>query len=120
MELKLSVFKILRAGGYQLSEGMRSLSDNDHDASTARSTELVTIAPSNDLLNIVVGVLNPSEGSTGNEDDLPASLLLSNIAGFIVIVQLNVESNSITILSPCPGVLPSKYLLAGAIKWTEK
>lgn len=130
MDVKLSNFIFIRAGGFQLSEGMRSMGDS----SGPGATDFVKVNPSAELLNSVLAVINPpddendlfnaegggvSVASHGSSDDLPGDLIKSNVAGFIVVVQLNVEQNLMTVLSPCPGALPSKYILIGSIKWTE-
>lgn len=47
------------------------------------------------------------------------SLLGANVAGFLSIVQLDPDSDRLTVLSPSPGALPSNYLLVGSIKWVE-
>jgi len=123
IEIKLSTVKFLRAGGYQLSEGMRSMGDDNTSSSL---TDLIEISPTADLLNSVLGVLNPLDVSTSTsrttsgDDELSCDMMKSNIAGFIVVLQINLELNSMTILSPCPGMLPSKYLMVGSIKWVEK
>lgn len=121
IELKLSSVKFLRAGGYLLSEGMRSLGDDGNPS----PTELMTISPTVDLLSRVLGVLTPLESSIGSsghslDDQLPSELIKANIAGFIVVLQIDVEQNSMAILSPCPGALPSNYLIVGSITWVEK
>lgn len=117
LDIKLSSVRFLRAGGYLLSEGMRSMGDDIEGPST---TELISITPNVDLLNSCVAVLNYLDESLTSDNALPADLIQSNVAGFIVILQINVEQNTMTILSPCPGMLPSKYLLVGSIKWIEK
>lgn len=120
MDIKLNTIKLYRAGGYQLSEGMRYLDEDDNKHT---STELVSIPPTMELVNSVLGVIHPiDEDKYGSEETDPTTemLMKSNITGFIVVVQLNTEQNIMTVLSPCPGSLPSKYLLVGAIKWTEK
>lgn len=105
---------------------MRSLTETD-----VSPTDLVVISPTIDLLNTVIGVFHPIDDSTPTENqagstssllsnELPNDLIKTNIAGYIVVVQINIEGNLMTILSPCPGVLPSKYLLVGSIKWIEK
>jgi hypothetical protein len=33
--------------------------------------------------------------------------------------EVNVEKQKLTLLVPCPGPLPSKFLLVGALKWLE-
>ena len=121
IDIKLDHIKFVKAGGYQLSEGMRSITDNT-DAIQS-NTDYIFIQPTMDLLNTIIGVLLPEDltGEYNITDDIPTNELINaNIAGFIVIVSLNLETNNMTILSPNPGLLPSKYLLVGSIKWVEK
>lgn len=33
--------------------------------------------------------------------------------------EVNMERHKITVLAPCPGPLPSKYLIFGSLKWLE-
>jgi polyribonucleotide 5'-hydroxyl-kinase len=124
--MKLSSLKFYRAGGLQLSEGMRLIGEK---VSAQENTQLVRISPSPDILNSIVAVLHPVEDETGGDVDTvssssrpvdtPAALSQCNVAGFLWIVQLDTEADSLTVLSPCPGVLPSKHVVVGSLKWVE-
>lgn len=88
------------------------------DSSTTDNSKLVSIKPSLDLVNSIVAVLHPmveDEDFTKRTDIITHT----NIAGFIYIIQIDIESDIITILQPCPGNLPSKNLLVGSIKWVQ-
>jgi hypothetical protein len=63
--------------------------------------------------------LTTSNKLYSNVFDINQNLLNSNIAGFISIVQIDIENDVMTLLCPCPGALPSNYLLVGSIKWIE-
>lgn len=41
-------------------------------------------------------------------------------AGFVYVTGVDEAKGTITLLSPCPGELYSKYLLLGSLKWIEK
>ncbi|RYH19362.1 hypothetical protein EON65_26195 [archaeon] len=122
--MQLSSFVFLRAGGVQLTEGMRTMEKlNKQDDCALRR-----IAPTADLAYSVVGVLHdvdketlsPEEASQLTKPgDVPQALLRSNVAGFVSILQIDVENDRLTLLSPCPGALPSNYLLVGSVKWIE-
>ena len=124
LTLKLSTIRLYRAGGVQLSEGMRLIGET---SSAHDNTQLVRIPPTPDLVNSIVAVLHPPED--GSDDGVksqaaaggPSSsgLNLSIAAGFVSIVSVDVESDTLTVLSPCPGMLPSKHLLVGSLKWVE-
>ncbi|KAK9842588.1 hypothetical protein WJX81_007645 [Elliptochloris bilobata] len=46
----------------------------------------------------------------------PEFLLSVNVAGFIYVSDVDVTRNTVTFLSPSPGPLPGKFLLAGSVK----
>jgi polyribonucleotide 5'-hydroxyl-kinase len=33
--------------------------------------------------------------------------------------DVNVEKKKLTVLAPCPGPLPSRFVVVGALKWYE-
>jgi len=94
------------------------------------NTQLVRIPPTPDLVNSIVAVLHPPEDGAGTDDGVKSQsvagggqalsgLNVSNAAGFVSIVSVDVENDTLTVLSPCPGMLPSKHLLVGSLKWVE-
>jgi polyribonucleotide 5'-hydroxyl-kinase len=44
----------------------------------------------------------------------------SSAAGFVYVTAVDESKGTLTLLSPCPGELYSKFLLLGSIKWIEK
>ncbi len=117
MDIPISSVKFLRAGGLQLSENMRVMGDVGSEA-----TQLVRVSPSDqDLNRCILAILHPvSDGiPKAGADELPQSLLYSNVAGFLYVVALNLEQDTITVLSPCNSSLPSPYLLVGSVKWDD-
>ena len=46
-------------------------------------------------------------------------LLHRAAAGFCVVTNVNVEAQTITLLAPCSGDLPSKNLVLGKVEWME-
>ena len=108
-------------------------------SSSSDSFKLTKVLPSQDFVYNIVGVLHnidltdPSNKMTNNNISSSSSnsttigttdlslqqLITSNIAGFISIVQIDIDRGYMTILCPCPGALPSSYLLVGSIKWLE-
>jgi polyribonucleotide 5'-hydroxyl-kinase len=122
LNVRLSDIKLLRAGGLQLSEGMRLIGET----TSSNSLQLTRVAASTDLVNTLLGVLHVPEDLERLEDSVPINgncdprLLASNVAGFLCVVQVDLDHDSLTVLSPCPGQLPSKYLLVGSgLKWVE-
>lgn len=132
--LKLSSLKFYRAGGLQLSEGMRMIGES---ATSQDNTQLIRFAPTSDLINSIVAILHPIEDDTTTTNNISMSNSSStmeqqdkdkdglkalgqcNIAGFLWLVQVEPESDSVTFISPCPGALPSKHILVGSLKFVE-
>eukprot|EP00428_Durinskia_dybowskii_P085932 CAMPEP_0170436592 /NCGR_PEP_ID=MMETSP0117_2-20130122/44224_1 /TAXON_ID=400756 /ORGANISM="Durinskia baltica, Strain CSIRO CS-38" /LENGTH=434 /DNA_ID=CAMNT_0010696639 /DNA_START=70 /DNA_END=1371 /DNA_ORIENTATION=- len=96
----LSAFTFLRVGGIQLSEGMQVFGRATHQD----AFKLAKIAPTKDLAYCVVAVLhtdgqgveNTSSGSFGKSGgsaggEVPQSLMQCNVAGFVSIVQVDME-----------------------------
>lgn len=46
-------------------------------------------------------------------------VLSSNIAGFIIVQEIDVANQRMTVLAPSPGNLPNNVLIIGDIKWVE-
>lgn len=71
----------------------------------------VTELSSSLLLYSVLAVSSAQE--EGKVGDAPA-------AGFVYVTAVDETKGTLTLLSPCPGELYSKYLLLGSLKWIEK
>lgn len=78
--------------------------------STIDPIGITIFQPSVDLLHSVLAV---------SHADSAEAVLTRNIAGFIYVTDVNIERHKITVLAPCPGQLPSKYLIFGSLKWIE-
>ena len=142
--LKLSQLRFYRAGGLQLSEGMRLIGES---TTSQDNTLLLKITPSNELINSIVAILHPNEddddvtqssnlqqqqkitgsgtvtssttGATGSGSGSGSAMHISNVAGFLCIVQVDIDNDTLVVLSPCPGTLPSRHLLVAGLKWVE-
>lgn len=64
----------------------------------------------NELLHKILGV---SQAESQNE------VVSSPLYGFIHVVKVNVERNTMTVLAPSPGKIPGRFLVAGDMKWIE-
>ena len=112
------------------------------------NTLLLKISPSNELINSIVAILHPNDddddvgtqsstlqqqqkitgsgtgagtsSSTGGSASGSGSTMhISNVAGFLCIVQVDIDNDILVVLSPCPGTLPSRHLLVAGLKWVE-
>lgn len=117
--------RIIRAGGIELSEGMKLIGEAEEYSDIVKLTRAQA---SNDLVNCIIAVLHSIDDaeSDNNPDStvvasshVPQHLIHSNVAGFVWVVQVDIDRDVLTVLAPCPGALPSKYLLLGNMKWVE-
>lgn len=46
----------------------------------------------------------------------PDQLLASNVAGFVLVTNVDAARGVVSYLAPCGGPLPGRYLLAGSLK----
>lgn len=76
----------------------------------ADPTRLVAVNISRDLLHLVLAVSYAKE---------PDQIISSNVAGFIYVTDIDIQRKKITYLAPCPGELPSKFLIVGTLTWLE-
>jgi len=77
---------------------------------TVNPTRLLKVTPSSEILHSVLGV---SHARTQE------AVLETNLAGFVYVTEVNLEKRKVTLLAPCPGPLPGKYVLVGSLKWYE-
>lgn len=121
LSLRLSSVRIMRAGGLQLSEGMRLIGA----VSESASFQLTPVSPTQELEGSMLAVLHSLDADAadatkaGKGQQSQQQLQLSNVAGFVCVVQMDVEQDTMIVLSPCPGALPSNVLLVGSLKWDQ-
>ncbi len=84
---------------------------------SSRLTKVSELSPAQ-LLYSVLGVL--AEGSTFDHETALQEAALAPMAGFVHVLEVDEQKQTMTVLSPCAGNLPSKYLLLGSLKWIEK
>ncbi|TFJ82511.1 hypothetical protein NSK_006189 [Nannochloropsis salina CCMP1776] len=60
------------------------------------------------------------EEEEDGEETLDPALALSNVAGFVHVTGVDVDRKKIRALAPCPGTLPSRYLVVGSLVWIEE
>lgn len=70
----------------------------------------LVISVLNDTLHKILGV---SQATTDEE------VLTSPVYGYVHVVKIDQDRNTMTVLAPSPGRIPSTHLLAGDTKWIE-
>ncbi len=104
-DLKDHLFKI---GAPSLPDSCMPLGMRQED----NQTKLVAVQPSSarDLLNRVLAV----SFATAPED-----LIVTNVAGFVVVTDINTDEQRLTLLSPQPRPLPETLLLVSEIQFVD-
>ena len=83
------------------------------------------MSPTQELEGSMLAVLHSIDADAadatkaGKGQQSQQQLQLSNVAGFVCVVQMDVEQDTMIVLSPCPGALPSNVLLVGSLKWDQ-
>jgi polyribonucleotide 5'-hydroxyl-kinase len=77
---------------------------------TVDPVRLIEIIPGSEIVHSILGVSHAK---------IQEDILNTNIAGFLYVTEVNLERRKITVLAPCAGQLPSKYLILGSLKWLE-
>lgn len=84
---------------------------------SSRLTKVNELSPAQ-LLYSVLGVV-VGEATFADENSLQEAALMP-MAGFVHVLEVDEAKQTMTVLSPCAGNLPSKYLLLASLKWIEK
>lgn len=71
------------------------------------------------LQHSIVAVCHPAAVQSYRESGRGRDLWMAGVAGFCVVERVVMESDTLHLLSPCAGSLPSKTLLLGEITWME-
>lgn len=126
LELQLHKYTLLRCGDEKLSQSMVPLGSGNAPAAGTSGLSLSPVQASQDMLHCLLGVLytptqqqRQQQSDMDGDDDMAVALLNSNVAGFLYVVEVNLEMNVLTVLSPSPAPLPGSNLLLGTIKWVE-
>uniref|UniRef100_A0A7S2G541 Uncharacterized protein n=2 Tax=Octactis speculum TaxID=3111310 RepID=A0A7S2G541_9STRA len=85
--------------------------------STIDPCALERIEPTTALLHTLMAVYHAPEEDS--EEDELKFVQEGTIAGFVVVQEISVDRQSMTVLAPCPGRLPSVHLVSGGVKWME-
>eukprot|EP00741_Cyanophora_paradoxa_P010655 tig00020537_g10298.t1 len=78
--------------------------------STNDPLRLTEVLPTPDLQHTILGVSHAPSADF---------LLSANLAGFVYVQHVDMERQKITLLAPTPGPTPSRFFLAGTLKWLD-
>ena len=79
----------------------------------------VTELNASQLLYSILAVIPAASHANSDSEEFEGALD-SPVAGFLHVLDVDEGKQSLTVLSPCPGALPSKFLLLASLKWIEK
>lgn len=85
---------------------------------SSKLTKVTDLVPSQLLYSILAVVLTPPGSDPEMEEFEDA--LVAPVAGFLHVLEVDETRQTLTVLAPCPGALPSKFLLISSLKWVEK
>ena len=71
------------------------------------------------LQHALLAVCHPAAVQAWQDSGRARDLVCSGVAGFCAVERINADTDSLHLLSPCAGSLPSKTLLLGDITWME-
>lgn len=83
---------------------------------SSKLTKVTELIPSQLLYSILAVVRTPSDSDLNEFEDA----LTAPVAGFLHVLEVDEGKQTLTVLAPCPGALPSKFLLLASLKWIEK
>lgn len=78
-------------------------------------TDLVT----SQLLYSILAVVRTPAGLPVDTEEFEGALD-ATVAEFLHVLEVDEGKQSLTVLAPCPGSLPSKFILLSSLKWIEK
>ena len=132
--LKFSDLLFLRHGNLELTDALLPLGMQGAAANGNQLTlERVAINEQNreEFMHAVVAIMNePDEEEKDSPEllnavvdkDIPSTLLSTNVAGFMSIMDIDMNTETVTFRSPCPVTaesLPTRYAIVGSIKYQE-
>ncbi|XP_028391142.1 protein CLP1 homolog isoform X2 [Dendronephthya gigantea] len=106
-EVKFSDVKVFKIGAPAVPDSCLPIGMQKDEI----ETKLVPMQPGKDLIHCVLGL---SMASDPEED-----LVRTNIAGYIVITDVDMERQQYKILSPAPRPLPRQFLLLSDVKFMD-
>ncbi|XP_065919464.1 polyribonucleotide 5'-hydroxyl-kinase Clp1-like [Dysidea avara] len=106
-DVKFSDVKIYKIGAPVVPDSCLPIGATKEDGSTT----LLPVQPDKELVNSLASV----SMATSSEDDV----INHNSAGFVCIMTVDMEQETMSVLSPAPGPLPRKILLLSEVKFVD-
>ncbi|CAJ1957849.1 unnamed protein product [Cylindrotheca closterium] len=118
LQLKFTDVEIYRLSSMALSSSLLPVAQQQTtDAVQISRVDLDTEAES--LQHALLAVCHPSSVAKWQASGRARDLVCAGVAGFCAVERIHSETDSLHLLSPCAGSLPSQTLLLGDITWME-
>jgi polyribonucleotide 5'-hydroxyl-kinase len=121
ISLSLSKLIFLRTNNIQIASELMPISSAQ--AKHQEKVRLSVVRPTGDLCSQIVAVLHvPTVEIDSTDINIPLGLINSNVGGFMHIIDIDVDADIITCLTPCPTsieTLPSKYVVTGNVNYSD-
>lgn len=111
IELKYSSYRLLKARGPTLPGHLMPV----RFTAAEDPLQLDPVQLSADLKTCLVAVYHDSSDDAANQRNVE-NLIESNVAGFLYVVDVDLDNGLLIVLAPCPGNLPSKNVVVGTIR----
>lgn len=118
LQLEFKDVEIYRLSSMALSSSLLPVAQQQStDAIQISQVDLDSEADT--LQHALLAVCHPSAVQTWLTSGRARDLVCAGVAGFCAVERINSDTDSLHLLSPCAGSLPSKTLLLGDITWME-
>lgn len=84
---------------------------------SSKLTKVTDLVPSQLLFSILAVVRKPAGAADTDEFE---GALDATVAEFLHVLEVDELKQCLTVLAPCPGSIPSKFVLLSSLKWIEK
>jgi polyribonucleotide 5'-hydroxyl-kinase len=118
VQLNFSDVEIYRLSSMALSSSLLPVAQQQStDAVQISKVDLDSEADA--LQHALLAVCHPVAVANWQESGRARDLVCKGVAGFCAVERIHSDTDSLHLLSPCAGSLPSKTLLLGDITWME-
>lgn len=113
----------LGAGGGAAADLIASGGDGGRDSEESKdAVRVVRVDVDKALVHSILAVVHAPNlgGAAAGDGAVGTSMALSSVAGFVSVKAVNMDTRTITVLSPASAALPSRTLLKGSLTWLDQ
>jgi polyribonucleotide 5'-hydroxyl-kinase len=115
VQLRFDQIRLYRVTTMSLSSSLLPLGAQQ----TTDVLQLQSVPVTEQITHRLLGVCHPRSVSDFDRTGSASRLYGSGVAGFVVVERVLMESETVHLLAPCAGALPSHTLLVGDITWMD-